>query len=262
VPGTNLDVGQLSRSKASEASDWTALEESFFAAAPPDVAVAPPPPPSFDDLVASVPERPQRRTARAARAGTEALKTLRWRAAMAGARILAARAGAGARILAARAGAGARVFAARAGAGARSLAEAALRRVPPRARLESDLRALAARLAKELPERPDGRTIAAALAALVVVFGVSASVLGSRSDAREPVPAILPAGAPVVTAALSSAPEPEVAPPAPAVEPAPAARASSRHTGHPALVRPVAKHHRTRHHAAPRAVARPPAFAR
>ena len=66
---------------------------------------------------------------------------------------------------------------------------AAARRLAPRLtawllvmrkRLEESLDALLSRLARDLPERPDGKTIAVAAVALILVFGVSASVLGSR----------------------------------------------------------------------------------
>ena len=57
----------------------------------------------------------------------------------------------------------------------------------------AELNIAAARLAKDLPERPDGKTIAAAMAALIVLFGVSATVLGSRSNLR--LPSVPPAAA-------------------------------------------------------------------
>lgn len=49
-----------------------------------------------------------------------------------------------------------------------------------RARSRHALDVLAARAANDLPEVPDGKTILAAMAALIIVLGFSASVLGSR----------------------------------------------------------------------------------
>jgi len=203
-------MAQLSRSDV-EPSDWTALEESFFAAAPPEVAVQPPPAASFEDLAPIVSSRPRRRATRPAPS-----------------RVIAK----------------ARVVLPRVVAGARGLGALALRLVPrlapARARLERDLRAFVSRLASELPERPDGKTLAAALAALVVVFGVSARVLGSHSAGTPTLVAVAPAvppALPPVAKAEPNEPAPEIAP-----EPAPGAPQRS-------VVRPSTAHRHPKHHA-------------
>lgn len=102
------------------------------------------------------------------------------------------------------------------------------------------LRALLERVLVDLPaERPDGKSILAAVAALIVVCGLSARVLGSRAQwtpLRAPVAIVAPA--PV---APPSAPAPEAAPPAPAetiVAAGPSKRhVSRRHTHHVAAAR-------------------------
>jgi len=230
-------VGQLSqRPEASESSDWTELERGFFAAAPPDVAVQPAPPPSFDDLGPVEPTRSRRRKAAVARSAG------RWAAAT-------ARARRGARHLFG----AARRLAPSVGATARRLGPSA------RATIERRIHALAERLAVELPERPDGKTIAGALAALVIVFGVSASVLGSRSAVRVAAAAVAPAPAHVALAAPPEAqPLPEAAPapaltpapapaPAPALAPAPATRASTPTASAPKAHVGAKRHHAKRH---------------
>jgi hypothetical protein len=120
------------------------------------------------------------------------------------------------------------------------------RLAPARARLERDLRAFASRLSSELPERPDGKTLAAAVAALVIVFGVSAKVLGSRSAATTPSAAVAPAPLPQLAKAEPSEPAPELAPEPTREEPA------RSHRSHP-LARPSAAHRHHKHHAGPHA---------
>jgi 2-oxoglutarate dehydrogenase E2 component (dihydrolipoamide succinyltransferase) len=250
------------RSEGGDPSDWTELERGFFAAAPPEVAVQPPPPPSFDDLVPAEAARPHRRRAagvarevdRRPRNGAPALlrRLARGTAAAAGA--------AGARAW--------RWTEERARARTRQLAAAARRTTPllraSLPRLERLLRALPARIAADLPERPDGKTIAAALAAIVIVCGLSASVLGSRSSARRAAVAVA-APAPVALAA-----PPEAAPAAPAeAEPAPEAAPASQPSASAALApkaRVVAKRHHAKHHGirtvAPSSASRANVFAR
>jgi hypothetical protein len=229
VTGTNLDMGQLSRSNV-DPSDWTALEESFFAAAPPEIAVQPPPAASFEDLAPIVSDRPRRRAARPApsRVVAQARAVL------------------------------SRVVAATRGLGALTL-RLVPRMAPAWAGLERDLRGLASRLASELPERPDGKTLAAALAALVVVFGVSAKVLGSR---------IAGTTAPAAVAAAAQRPLPPLAraepsEQAPEIAPEPAREAPQRsHPPQRSLVRPSATHRHPKHHAGPRAKSAPRARVR
>jgi hypothetical protein len=206
--------------------------------------VQPPPAATFDDLGPVEPVRPRRRASAARAKVAEPARE-------AGARRAA---------LVRRAWAWSASNARR---GARGLASAARRlpslgpRLAPPARatlerLRRGARPMLSRLASDLPERPDGRTIAAAIAALVVVFGVSASVLGSRSNPRLAVAAearLAPAPeAPALAnaepaAAPEAAPAPEAATaPAPAPEAAPA-RAESPKPRH------VAKPHRSKRHA-------------
>jgi hypothetical protein len=191
---TNRTVRVLS--EASDASDWTELERRFFAAAPPEVAVQPPPAPTFEDLepadarpigsrrtrrkLAQAP-RPSRRHERGlAPAGF--LPELARLLALELARLLARTAWTRALPLPARAW---RWVAARARAEARRLAPSLrARRLWTFERAQRGLGVLASRLVTDLPERPDGKTIAAAMAALIVLFGVSATVLGSRSNPR------------------------------------------------------------------------------
>jgi len=196
-------------------SDWTDLEEGFFAAAPPEVAVQPPPAASFDDLAPIAPigrERrasPRRRGRAVARisartdARTKTKPRTRVRAGaltfLAGAMsFLAAARGflAGARTFLAAARSFFRRFVqkawsvaqpasarawrwtfARASTGARALGPAL---ATARSRAQRAVRTLAARVADDLPEVPDAKTMLAAMAALIVVLGLSASVLGSR----------------------------------------------------------------------------------
>jgi len=119
------------------------------------------------------------------------------------------------------------------------------------------LRAVFARVVAELPgERPDGKTIAATLAAFVIVLGLSASVLGSRGGgwlASQTPAATLPALAPTRG-------EPE--PPAPPAAQCPTA-APQAADARPA--RSIRKHHvskRTRARAVAAAPVRQPTFAR
>ncbi|HEY2731370.1 MAG TPA: hypothetical protein VGK52_15610 [Polyangia bacterium] len=196
---TNRTVGDLSQT--SGASDWTELERRFFAAAPPEVAVQPPPAPSFDDLeptdssavaarrtrrgLARAPRQPRRRERELAPAGF--LRRLA-RTAWARAQPPSARAW---RWTAARL----RVQARRLAPSLRATRDWTFERA------KRGLGVLASRLAKDLPERPDGKTIAAAMAALIVLFGVSATVLGSRSNLRLPsVPAAAAPLAPIEAA--------------------------------------------------------------
>jgi hypothetical protein len=83
-------------------------------------------------------------------------------------------------------------------------------RLTPQA-LRRGLGALSARIAPEMPERPDAKTLVAGIAALLVVFGVSASVLGSRGP-RPVVEAVAPTAAP---AEVAPVPEPAPAEAAP-----------------------------------------------
>jgi hypothetical protein len=197
---TNRTVGELSQT--SGASDWTELERRFFAAAPPEVAVQPPPAPSFDDLEPAASSaigshRTRRGLARAPRQTSPREHGLApagfvQRLAQQLAR-LARTAWARVQPVSARAW---RWTAARVRAEARRLAPSLSgTRERTFERAKRGLGVLASRLARDLPERPDGKTIAAAMAALIVLFGVSATVLGSRSNPR--LPSVPTAAAPL-----------------------------------------------------------------
>jgi hypothetical protein len=178
-----------------DAGDWSELERRFFESAPPDVAVPPPPPPRFDDLepiarverrsrprspsrpraIVSAPDAPAK-----ARSGDRAAA----RAALFGALLrhigtqLAEKASAArpaakaiwAWVLEGRRRVGPMLRATRLAAGRRAqlLAERAFVRLVD----------LLFNLLVDLPaERPDGKTTLAAAVALIVVCGLSASVL-------------------------------------------------------------------------------------
>lgn len=207
--GTNEIVGNVSEHP--EAGDFDEVEQGFFAAAPPEVAVAPPPAPSFDDLDDRA-NRDHPNAVRRRRAPRRSPKRSDDVAATPGrlvrlVRVTRALTGPAGRRLAAEA--------ARAWSWTSARARLEARRLAPTARLARErLGAFVARVAQDLPERPDGKSMAAAVAALVVVFGLSASVLGSRSNPRltmvmEPL---------VVIGATPSPPEPALAP-SPAPEP-------------------------------------------
>jgi len=129
---------------------WSELEQGFFAAAPPDVPEPPPEAPRFDDLDPIGPARPDWRVRmrRTARTG--------WAAVSAAPGAL------------------------------RPLVRTVARRSEPmiaRARLAS-IR-VSARLVTTLRSRaPDRRMVVAAVAALILVMGVSAGVVASRGAAR------------------------------------------------------------------------------
>ena len=208
---TNRIVGDLSQT--SGASDWTELERRFFAAAPPEVAVQPPPAPSFDDLEPTASSvlgsrRPRRGRAQAPRQARRRERGL----APAGVVVRLART----------AWTRAQPPTARAWRWTSARVRAEARRLGPPLRATREwtferarraLGVLASRLARDLPERPDGKTIAAAMAALIVLFGVSATVLGSHSNLR--VPSVPAAAAPL---APTEATPVEAAPAAPVTE--------------------------------------------
>jgi hypothetical protein len=176
--------------------DWTQLERDFFAAAPPDVPVAPPEAPRFDDLVGDAPSSRRKRAVtpprrRAADRSPQAT-TRPARARIALPKVALAEA-----VLAKPALAKAAFWAARAMAWVRSRSTDGRRRLGgfvEEARLDLGRRARATwlRLAAEVPgERPDGKTLVAALVVVVVVV-VSATVVAPRAAAsayRAPAPA-------------------------------------------------------------------------
>ena len=218
-------MGQLS--ETSGASDWTELEQGFFAAAPPDDPVEPVPVLTFDDLLPAAPARTRRRAASPPR--QRAVKRAPdLEPAASGLRAVARRVAAVARPSVTRAW---RWTSARAAGGARHLEP--LFGVARR-QLQPGLGRLWSRVASDLPERPDGKTIVAAMAALLVVFGVSASVLGSRSNPRQlhfpEITIVAPAGAPSeVAEAPATAPAPEAPPDTTArARSKPASKASSK----------------------------------
>ena len=175
-------------------SDWTDLEEDFFAAAPPEVAVPPPPAASFDDLAPIRPERrasPRPRERAAARFGARTDPEPRTRGRtgalsfLAGALSFLAGAGGFFRRIVQKAWSVAQPASARAWRWTLARARSGARALGPalattRTRAKQALRVLAARVANDLPEVPDGKTMLAAMAALIIVLGLSASVLGSR----------------------------------------------------------------------------------
>jgi hypothetical protein len=207
-------VGEISERQ--DANDWTELEQGFFAAAPPDVAVEPPPAATFDDLSDEVFSRaPARKRTRTRQARRDRLvrhedvprATRVGEAVRTSGRILGGAVGGAAR-------AAGRVVV---WATARVFVEA--RRLAPVSRLTPQavrrgLRALSERVAPEMPERPDAKTLAAGVTALLVVLGISASVLGSRGP--RPVAA---APAPAVVAPVEAAPSHDPGPPPVAARP-------------------------------------------
>jgi len=201
-------------SERSDAGGWSELERDFFESAPPDVAVSPPAPPCFDDLepVARVERRARPRSRSRNRspgtaqiAPANAVSPARWRVLATLAQDLFHRIG---RRLAEQAAAARPAalaiwawFLARATTGRRRLGPA-LRSM----RLGGARRArtLAERIFVQLfvdvdlpAERPDGKTTLAAAVALIVVCGLSASVLG-RVRLTPPPPASDAVVAPLV----------------------------------------------------------------
>ncbi len=237
-------------SDRSDAADWSDLEQRFFASAPPDVPVAPQAAPTFDDLVGEPAPRVRKRVARPARASSKARPE-----GAVNARILFLR---GLLRVLEKAEAVARPAAARAARWTRSRLRALGPRVAPALRATRDasvrrLRALVARVLEDLPsERPDGKTLLTTLAALIVVCGLSARVLGSVhwTALREPAAGIVAPLAPVAPVALAPAIAPAVTPTVP-----PTPRAAPRRA--PSISAPSApikagghaKHHVSRGHA-------------
>jgi hypothetical protein len=173
------------------ANGFSDLEQKFFEGAPPEVAIAPPPPPSFDDLDAGLPER--RRVRRTAPRPVAAAPEREGRAILPGARAAIV-----ARLARVRAAlervrpALARVRPALARMRpALARVRPALERVRPALeRLRPGLRSALSRFLEGLPgERPDGRTVLATLAVVVVVCGLSATVLGHASPWHAPAAA-------------------------------------------------------------------------
>jgi hypothetical protein len=190
-------------SDRADAGDWSELERGFFESAPPEVAVPPPAPPRFDDLepVARVERRARRRSTSRGRSRSAGLVAPADRKARERLRALATlaqdlyhRIG---RRLAARAAA-ARPAARAIWASALERATTGSRRLGPALRA---MRVAGARRARtfaertfvqlfvDLPaERPDGKTTLAAAVALIVVCGLSASVLGHVRLTPPPAP--------------------------------------------------------------------------
>jgi hypothetical protein len=223
-------VGQLSN--RIESSEFSELERGFFAAAPPEIAVQPPPAMTFDDLDVGLGRPPRRSVSRKVRAPSRKATKVTAVARDHDDDRPSVLARATARVAAVVGPAAARAWS-WTSAGTRLLAP--VLRVA-RARLEPGLRTLITRVAGDLPERPDGKTVAAAVAALVVVCGLSASVLGSRSNPRL-------ATAELAVAAPAEAPAPP--PPAAAPEPTVTPSASRRVIGAPIEVLVEPPHHHT-----------------
>jgi len=236
--------GRSDRSDAADAA-WSELEQRFFESAPPDVAVLPPAPPTFDDLA---PIEPAARPSRASRGVHERnTKTAARTRRLALAR-LRARARAFFRRTMERAGALARPAMSHAQRWALQQARASQRRIVPALRSARSASAGALRavvnhaldrvVVEWATERPDGKTILAAVAGLIVVFGLSASVLGHAQWTPLRAPAIVVAPAPAAIAAAAPSVEPSqpsaaLEPSAPAKLPgAPRHHVSRRHAHH------------------------------
>jgi hypothetical protein len=210
---TNITVvngsERANRSDRSDSDDWSELERRFFESAPPDVAVPPPPPPQFDDLepVARVDRRSRRRAPSPNRSPdaarivpANAQSPARWRALATLVEDVFYRTG---RRVAARAAAAWTIWASalagattgrRLGPALRARRVAGARRV--RAFVGRTFDQLVQVLVKvfvnvfvDLPaERPDGKTTLAAAVALIVVCGLSASVLAHVRLTPPPAP--------------------------------------------------------------------------
>lgn len=199
-------MGEISERQ--DANDWTELEQGFFAAAPPDIAVEPPPAATFDDLCDDVfPRAPARKRAR------KRARPIRREEFPRATGVGAAMRASGRIVSGAARAAGHVVVWSTAKVFVKARRFAPLSRLTPQA-VRRGLRALSERVAPEMPERPDAKTLAAGIAALLVVFGVSASVLGSRG----PRP-VVAAPAPTVVAPAEAAPAPRPAPAADAARP-------------------------------------------
>jgi hypothetical protein len=229
-------VGEISERQ--DANDWTELEQGFFAAAPPDIAVEPPPAATFDDLSDDVfPRTPARKRAQRTVRHEDVPSTNRvGQAVLASGRIVGSAVGGAVRA------AGHVVVWSTVQVFVEARRLAPVSRLTPQA-VRRGFRALSERIAPEMPERPDAKTLAAGIAALLVVFGISASVLGSRG----PRP-VVAAPAPAVSAPAAEAAPAEAAP---APEPALAAARPTMVLPQIEVVgeQPPAKHHRHhRHH--------------
>jgi hypothetical protein len=236
---------------AASAGDWTDLEEGFFAAAPPDVAVLPPPPTSFDDLL---PIDPRRRSHLATRTrGSKQTKTKpparHLTSLLIFFRRFAQKAWSVAQPASVRAW---RWMLTRGSEGARRLGPTL---TTTRERTTHALRVLVSRLAQDLPERPDGKTILAAMAALIVVLGLSASVLGSRLT--HPLALPIAAPEPTIVAPASAPAEAPALEPTPTPDPAATPRAAVVSP----KIRSLAKRHGARRHGTATAALKP-VFAR
>jgi hypothetical protein len=178
----------------SDSGTFSDLEQSFFEAAPPDVPVPPPEPMRFDDLVPSPPARPrksrERREPNRPAAPGARFRNARARGAVATASLSRLVATGGRRFVL--------TPALRTGRGTARLAAAGWLRLLPRLRAAREatrrgIGAAVARLAADLPtERPDRKTIVAAIAVLTLVMSLSAGVVTSRGGAwatlRTPTP--------------------------------------------------------------------------
>jgi hypothetical protein len=180
--GSEWTLTVVDRSQRSGGDGWSDVEQRFFETAPPDVPLQPAAPPSFDDLEAPLPERRRPKHARANKArqqktlGTEGRRD-RWspyRRAIVRAVLMTFTTVRDRSLqLVASVKADLQVYWQRrvpirpSWAMARELAERALRSVfgPVLAQLPA--------------ERANRRTILAAVAAIVVVVGLAAGVLGS-----------------------------------------------------------------------------------
>lgn len=174
----------MSSSQRSGGDGWSEVERRFFETAPPEIAIQPAAPPSFDDLDAPLPER--RRQKRARGASKRPARLQRQQAAEKRDRWSPARRAVVRAVL---------MTFTTARDHARQLIENARgavqlwwqRRVPVRpswalARelLERAVRSAFGPVLAQLPaERADRRTILVGVAAIVVVVGLAAGVLGS-----------------------------------------------------------------------------------
>lgn len=171
-----------SPSDRTDETPWDELEQGFFAAAPPDVPEPPPEPMRFDDLDPVAPPRPERRLS-AWRASATVTAAVAWQKLAPGV-------------------AAAAVVSRRSALRLASLARIALRAG------EAQLPKL---LAVFQNSSRQTRVLAAGVAALVAVTGVSAGVVASRGNGRTAPALVIPIVSATTGVVACHAPPPPVA---------------------------------------------------
>jgi hypothetical protein len=211
----------VSQGHEAEPTGWSDLERRFFEAAPPDVPIAPAPAVTFEDLEMDLETPPRARRLRLDRRARPRRPAPAWaetdRAIVRSVTRWVENLERALRPAVARAGTWARAWTgttSTVGVGRMRPAFQRAREVATRT-----LGLMIARIAAELPgERPEGRTIVAGLVTLVVVLGLSASVLGSRGGPWLAPPAATPGAGSIA----NGAPAPDLKCPA-TLAPAPVA---------------------------------------